>query len=122
MVIKLKVNRSKRDKEINVRVSHDEKEKIRKNAKGNMANFMRALALGHEAPEPRNVTIINRNVGNYEVADPQLLTQIAALGNLLNQALKLANREAKMGYSLNVVRLMAVIESTKVSLEKLKKC
>nr|WP_052679384.1 hypothetical protein [Vibrio parahaemolyticus] len=71
---------------------------------------MREFCLGNELPS-NSISV---------TADPKLLAQLASIGNLLNQALRLANSEAKAGYSLNAMRLMLAVERTQKSLGELK--
>ncbi|MDK9749314.1 hypothetical protein, partial [Vibrio sp. D409a] len=75
-----------------------------------LSKFMREFCLGNELP--------SNSIS--ETADPKLIAQLSSIGNLLNQALRLANSEAKAGYSLNTMRLMLVVERTQKSLEELK--
>ncbi|EKO3392665.1 hypothetical protein OMA37_004516 [Vibrio fluvialis] len=106
-----KLNTENRTKQIKVRVNSDEEIELLKRANNiPLSKFMREFCLGNELPS-NSISV---------TADPKLLAQLSSIGNLLNQALRLANSEAKAGYSLNAMRLMLVIESTQRSLEELK--
>lgn len=105
------MNTENRTKQIKVRVNSDEEKELLKRANNiPLSKFMREFCLGNELP--------SNSIS--ETADPKLLAELASIGNLLNQALRLANSEAKAGYSLNVIRLMAAIESTQKILGELK--
>ncbi len=106
-----KLNTENRTKQIKVRVNSDEEIELLKRANNiPLSKFMREFCLGNELPS-NSISV---------TADPKLIAQLSSIGNLLNQALRLANSEAKAGYSLNAMRLMFAVESTKKSLEELK--
>lgn len=105
-----------RNKEINIRVSESELEKIKENAVGNVANFMRELALGNSAP----VAKIKIPTATFQTADPKLLSQISVIGGLLNQAMRVANTQLKSGKPLDAARLSLRIEATNKLLSELK--
>ncbi|EJG1072020.1 TPA: hypothetical protein ACGSUT_004847 [Vibrio parahaemolyticus] len=109
MVIKL--NTENRTKQIKVRVNSEEEKELLKRANNiPLSKFMREFCIGNDLPA-NTVT---------ETADPKLLNELSAIGNLLNQAMRVANTELKSGYSVNVMRLILVIERAQKSLEGLK--
>ncbi len=109
MVIKL--NTENRTKQIKVRVNSEEEKELLKRANNiPLSKFMREFCIGNDLP----ANIVT------ETADPKLLKELSAIGNLLNQAMRVANTELKSGYSVNVMRLILVIERSQKTLEELK--
>lgn len=109
----------KRNKEIKIRVSEGELSSIKENSGGNVANFMRELALGNVAPQAKNITIVKRENTNHEIADPALLRQLSSIGNLLNQATRIANTQVKAGHPLEAARLSISILAAEKALRGL---
>lgn len=116
MTTKKKISR---DKEINIRVSQDEKEKIKNNAQGNVANFMRELALGNVAPQAK-ITVIKRDNTVYKTANPELLRRLSSIGNLLNQVVRATNTQAKAGIPVDYIRLILAVERTEKLLQEVR--
>lgn len=99
-----------RTKQIKIRVNSEEEKELLKRANNiPLSRYMREFCLGNELP--RNAVI--------KTADPKLLKELSAIGNLLNQAMRIANSEFKGGYPVNVMRLLLVIERSQKSLEAL---
>lgn len=104
------MNTENRTKQIKIRVnSEEEKELLRRANNIPLSRYMREFCLGNELPS-HAVT---------KTADPKLLKDLSAIGNLLNQAMRIANSEFKGGYPVNVMRLTLLIERTQKSLEAL---
>ncbi len=107
----IKLDTENRTKQIKIRVnSEEEKELLNRANNIPLSKYMREFCLGNELPS-HAVT---------KTADPKLLKELSAIGNLLNQAMRVANTELKSGYSVNVMRLILVIERSQKALEELK--
>lgn len=98
----VEVTRENRNKIIKIRVTPSEFDLI-DNHKGNlsMSDFMRKSALKSGKIKIKNISM----------ADPKLLTEIARVGNLLNQIAKVVNTHAKAGYPLEAARVSIHIKS-----------
>lgn len=105
-----KLDTENRTKQIKVRVNSEEEKELLKRANNiPLSRYMREFCLGNSLP--RHAVI--------KTADPKLLKELSAIGNLLNQAMRVANTELKSGYSVSVMRLILVIERSQKSLEAL---
>ncbi|EOB4122201.1 hypothetical protein ACG9VW_004580 [Vibrio parahaemolyticus] len=96
------MTRENRNKTIKIRVTSSEFDLI-DNHKGNlsMSDFMRKSALKSGKIKSKKTSM----------ADPKLLTEIARVGNLLNQITRVVNTHAKAGYPLEAARVSIHIKS-----------
>ncbi|EPP5678955.1 plasmid mobilization protein [Vibrio cholerae] len=96
------MTKEKRQKTIKVRVTQSEFDEIEKK-KGvySTSNFMRNMALNNELAEQQNIKLV----------DPNLIRNIASIGNLLNQIARVANIHAKAGYPIELAKLNIQIKS-----------
>lgn len=79
--------RNLKDKKVQIRMSADEKALILERAQGaDISTFLRELGLGHapKVPEPVAKNIIHS-------ADPELVREVAKIGNNINQIAKHLN-------------------------------
>lgn len=98
-----------RDKEVKIRLTQQGKDNLKiKAGKLSLSKYMRDVSLGHDLD---NCVI--------QVSDPNLIRQISAIGNLLNQAIRVANTQVKAGYPLDAARLKMSIQAAQVALEGL---
>lgn len=97
----------KRDKEIKLRVNADELAAIRERCdRTQLAEWLRELALGQRKRRP------------VPKADPDLLRQLAAIGNNLNQVAKWCNDRRK---PVDAVEVSAVLVAISREMEGLRR-
>ena len=96
------MTRENRNKTIKIRVTPSEFDLI-DNLKGNlsMSDFMRKSGLKNGKAKGKKISM----------TDPKLLTEIARVGNLLNQITRVVNTHAKSGYPLEAARVSIHIKS-----------
>lgn len=96
------MTKEKRDKVIKIRVTNSEFELLEKKKEHiSMSDFMRNAALNKEMPAQKEI----------KLADPNLIKNIASVGNLLNQIARVANLHAKAGYPIEIAKLTIQIKS-----------
>lgn len=101
--------KTKRPNRVEIQLSDCELNKIKSiNSNIPLARLIRETCL-HESETVRKVV---------RTADPQLIAQIAAIGNLLNQATKIANHQKKSGKPIDTARLLLAIKSVEKSLSE----
>lgn len=101
----------KRTKEIKIRLTNDEHEKLLKNCtKASLAAWIREVCLGEKQPKRNQVREV----------DPQLLRQLAGIGNNLNQIARLLNQHNQNPSSvLNNVDVISALASIERELQRL---
>jgi hypothetical protein len=109
-----KSDKIKRTKVIQLRVSEDEKAIIQKHANGNVSDWLRAYGLNpknpHHKPQYRELK-----------QDPEVVRQLAFIGNNLNQLARQINTIKKSGGALNLVAVQAKLLQANELLEQIAK-
>ncbi|MDE1255374.1 plasmid mobilization protein, partial [Vibrio aestuarianus] len=89
-----------KNKTIKVRLTPEQKEEVI-NKKGalSVSAYVRNAVLDSNNQDRKIIL----------VADPGLVSQLAAIGNLLNQSVRIANIQTKSGYPLDCEKLLMAI-------------
>lgn len=104
-----KITRSKR---LNIRFSEAEFEKVQAKAQGtNLARYARAVLTEGEPPKRQK---------DYPKIDPQLMQQLVAMGNNLNQLVRYTHTQAGAGQTIDFINLALSLDQLRYSLETLK--
>jgi len=104
-----KITRSKR---LNIRFSEAEFEKVQAKAQGiNLARYARAVLTEGEPPKRQK---------DYPKIDPQLMQQLVAMGNNLNQLVRYTHTQAGAGQTIDFINLALSLDQLRHSLDMLK--
>lgn len=104
-----KITRSKR---LNIRFSEAEFEKVQAKAQGiNLARYARAVLTEGEPPKRQK---------DYPKIDPQLMQQLVAMGNNLNQLVCYTHTQAGVGQTIDLINLALSLDQLRHSLDMLK--
>lgn len=104
-----KITRSKR---LNIRFSEAEFEKVQAKAQGiNLARYARAVLTEGEPPKRQK---------DYPKIDPQLMQQLVAMGNNLNQLVRYTHTQAGVGQTIDLINLALSLDQLRHSLDMLK--
>lgn len=87
----MKQEKEKRDIKLTIRLSQSEYEKIQEKCDGQMAVWLRDLALDNQQEKPKRIV---------QVADPDLLRHLARIGNNMNQIARSLNSDASRAEQL----------------------
>lgn len=103
-----------RTKLVQIRVTEEEKTVILTNAKGNVSDWFRAFGLNpkspHHKPQYRELK-----------QDPEVVRQLAFIGNNVNQFARQVNTIKKSGGLLNLVAIQAQLVQVNKLLERMAK-
>lgn len=100
----------KRTKEIKIRLTEKEhQDLLNRSTKASLATWMRELCLGEKQTKRSRLIEV----------DPQLLRQLAGIGNNLNQIAKLVNQKNKLDSSLDRVAIVTALASIERELQRL---
>lgn len=109
-----KSDKIKRTQVIQLRVSEEEKSIMQKHANGNVSDWLRAYGLNpknpHHKPQYRELK-----------QDPEVVRQLAFIGNNVNQIARQINATKKSGGVLNLVSLQAQLLQANELLEQIAK-
>ncbi|MEZ9578989.1 MULTISPECIES: plasmid mobilization protein [unclassified Vibrio] len=97
---------------IQIRVTADEKSIIQTNAKGNISDWFRTFALDPKSPH-------HKPAYKEFKQDPELVQQVALLGNNINQLTRQVNTIKKQGSRLDLVAVQARLAETNELLSQL---
>lgn len=116
MTTEKKSIRNLKDKKVQIRMSADEKALILERAQGaDISTFLRELGLGHDpkAPEQKAKVIIH-------AADPELVREVAKIGNNINQIAKHLNitKELDRNVFTEILKIKADLDA---ELERVRK-
>ena len=90
----------KRQKEIKIRLTDEEHEALlARCTKPSLATWMREICLGEKQTKQSRI----------QEVDPQLLRQLAGIGNNLNQIARIMNQKNQTGSALDRVSVMAAL-------------
>ena len=104
-----KITRSKR---LNIRFSEAEFEKVQAKAQGtSLARYARAVLTEGEPPKRQK---------DYPKIDPQLMQQLVAMGNNLNQLVRYTHTQASAGQTIDFINLALSLDQLRHSLDMLK--
>lgn len=110
VIVKNKVS-NKRQHRVEIQLSTKEREQIQSvHQSVPLARLIRNICLDKS---DSSQTVIN-------AADPKLIAQISAIGNLLNQATKLANHQKKSGLALDSAKLLLAIKAAEKALSEVR--
>lgn len=105
-------NSQRRDKELTIRLTDEERQSVRTIAGGsgtNMADFVRRRLLDAGATvqmsEGRHLVKREKVSG----VDPALMRQLAGIGSNLNQIARAVNRQALQSQTIQVIEVLAVL-------------
>lgn len=101
--------RNLRDKKVQIRMSADEKALILERAQGaDISTFLRDLGLGHKPkiPEKKPKVVIHS-------ADPELVREVAKIGNNINQIAKHLNltKELDVNVFTEILKIKADLDA-----------
>lgn len=88
---KMEQEKEKRNIKLTIRLSQSEYDKIQEKCDGQMAVWIRDLALDNQHEKPKRIV---------QVADPDLLRHLARIGNNMNQIARSLNSDASRAEQL----------------------
>ncbi|WP_110669460.1 MobC family plasmid mobilization relaxosome protein [Salinicola halophilus] len=101
----------KRTESVKIRLSKIEKNQIIENSNGlKVAVWLRELALGNKSKSRKPIP----------KADPELIRELARIGNNINQIARLANENKKSGFDFNAFAVLQQLQEIESQLELLK--
>lgn len=100
--------KEKRDIKITVRLSESEHEQLKRKASGQVAVWLRELALDQQDKKPQKMP----------VADPELVRHMARIGNNINQIAKVLNTDTSKIESLALLSQLGIVADEMVALRK----
>lgn len=111
----------KREREIKIRLSNDEHDQILKMANGKpLASFMREYCLSADNEYFAKVAKANRAKINRLTVNPELLRQLAGIGNNVNQISRNLNALLRVGQGVDLIKLLIILQSIERELNEIK--
>lgn len=111
----------KREREIKLRLSNDEHELISKMANGKpVASFIREYCLSADNEYFAKVAKANRAKINRLTVNPELLRQLAGVGNNVNQISRNLNGLLRAGNSVDLIKLAIILKDIERHLKEIK--
>lgn len=111
----------KREREIKIRLSNEEHEEILKMANGKpLASFMREYCLSANSEYFAKVAKANRAKINRLTVNPELLRQLAGIGNNINQISRNLNGLLRAGQSVDLIKLSIILQGIEGELKAIK--
>ena len=111
----------KREREIKIRLSNDEHDQILKMANGKpLASFMREYCLSADNEYFAKVAKANRAKINRLTVNPELLRQLARIGNNVNQISRNLNALLRVGQGVDLIKLLIILQSIERELNEIK--
>ena len=100
----------KRQKEIKIRLTDEEHEKLLNLCtKASLASWMRETCLGGKQPKRNQIREV----------DPQLLRQLASIGNNLNQIARIMNQQSKANSAIDRIAVITALAGVERELQRL---
>lgn len=100
----------KRQKEIKIRMTDEEHERLLKLCTtASLASWMRETCLGEKQPKRNQIREV----------DPQLLRQLASIGNNLNQIARIMNQQSKANSAIDRIAVIAALTGVERELQRL---
>lgn len=101
---------AKRTKEIKIRLTESEhKALLNRCTKASLATWMREICLGEKQTKQSKVIEV----------DPNLLRQLAGIGNNLNQIARLVNQESKVSSAIDRIAIITALSGVERELQRL---
>jgi len=102
----------KRNKSIKIRVSDEEHQKLLELAQNQpLAEFMREYCLSADSEYFAKIAKKNRDKINRLTVPPELLRQLASVGNNVNQISRNLNRYQSQGDHINLMKLAIILQN-----------
>lgn len=111
----------KREREIKIRLSNEEHDLISKMANGKpLASFIREYCLSADSEYFAKVAKANRAKINRLTVNPELLRQLAGIGNNVNQISRNLNGLLRAGQSVDLIKLAIILQGIDSELKAIK--
>lgn len=111
----------KRTKEIKIRLTDSEHNSLLKMAQGRqLATFIREYCLSADSEYFAKVAKSNRAKINRLTVSPELLRQLAGVGNNVNQISRNLNQLLRAGQSVDLIKLAIILQGIESQLKAIK--